>query len=140
MTTIIATGKTISGNYIGAPMRSGKFIDYPSKQRAAVIVNGEQYDRAIFNRAIWRNNHDYTIVARFVIVNGIKYEVVEVEDGYTVVEGAVYNTFRHVAGVEGKHAVPHVVVRDWRGWYYAVISHDGKIEYRKVSHKCIVRA
>lgn len=73
------TGKTINGNYLHAPMRSGKIIDYPSKQRVAVIVNGEQYDRAIFNRAIWRNNHDYTIVARFVIINGVNYEVADSE-------------------------------------------------------------
>lgn len=54
---------------------------------------------------------------------------------YTLDASKVYYTKRHRSGVQGYKLVPHDVVRDQRGWYYAVIDHDGKTEFRKVSYR-----
>ena len=79
MTKYMLTGKTIDGNYINAPKRSCKPIDSPTKERITVELDGKSYDRAIYERVIWRNMGESEIVARFVIINGINHEVAEVE-------------------------------------------------------------
>lgn len=70
------TGKIINGNYIGAPKQSGKPIDGPIGKRVSVVVDGKTYVRTMYTRTIW---HDMMTkrkdIARFVIINGINYEV-----------------------------------------------------------------
>lgn len=77
MIKYITTGKTINGNYINAPRRSCKSIDRPTRQRINITINGIEYDRAIYERIIWRNSARSEIIARFVIVNGANYEIAE---------------------------------------------------------------
>lgn len=72
------TGKIINGNYIDAPKQSGKPIDGPIGKRVAVVVDGKTYERALYSRTIWHNMATKRKdIARFVIVNGINYEVVK---------------------------------------------------------------
>ena len=82
MSNYTITGKTISGNYLHAPRRSGKPVDCATRTRITVTIDGIEYDRAIYERAIWRNHGTGVddVIARFVIVNGVNYEVAEVED------------------------------------------------------------
>lgn len=75
MTTIIATGKTINGNYTGAPLRSCKKVDAPTRTRGIVTIDGTEYERTVWERVIWRNSGKNDVIARFVIVNGTSYEV-----------------------------------------------------------------
>lgn len=75
MATITATGKIIGGNYIGAPKRSCKPIDVPTKIRGTVSIDGVEYERTVHERVIWRNMGTSTTKARFVIVNGTNHEV-----------------------------------------------------------------
>lgn len=84
MTTITTTGKTIEGNYIGASLRSCGKVDQPTKQRITVTIDGTEYDRAIYERIVWRNSTNSDVIARFVIVNGINYEVVEADVWHSV--------------------------------------------------------
>lgn len=67
--------KTLGYNYINAPLRSCKPIDQPTKERITIELDGKTYERTIYERIIWRNNGRHTIVARFVIVNGVNYLV-----------------------------------------------------------------
>lgn len=70
------TGKIINGNYIDAPKQSGKPIDGPIGKRAAVVVDGKTYERTMYTRTIWHNMvTKRKDIARFVIINGINYEV-----------------------------------------------------------------
>lgn len=72
------TGKIINGNYIDAPRQSGKPIDGPIGKRVAVVIDGKTYERALYSRTIWHNTlTKRKDIARFVIVNGINYEVVK---------------------------------------------------------------
>lgn len=80
MSNYTTTGKTISGNYVGASLRSCGKVDLPTKQRITVTIDGTEYDRAIYERIVWRNGCDSDVIARFVIVNGTNYEVAEVDD------------------------------------------------------------
>lgn len=77
MINYILTGKTIKGNYIHAPRRSCRTIDRPTKQRITVTLNGTEYNRAIYERIIWRNGFRTEIIARFVIINNTNYEIAE---------------------------------------------------------------
>lgn len=77
MIKFVTTGKTIKGNYIHAPRRSCKPIDRPTRQRIIITIDGIEYDRAICERIVWRNSARSEIIARFVIVNGINYEITE---------------------------------------------------------------
>lgn len=76
-TTKNITGNVIDGNYIDAPRRSCKPVDYPTKERIEVTIDGKTYERTVYQRAIWRNMGESTIVAEFVIVNDTNYEVAE---------------------------------------------------------------
>ena len=69
------TGKTIEGNFLGAALRSCAKVDYPTKERVTVTIDGTEYERTVHERAIWRNNGRNTVIARFVTVNGINWEV-----------------------------------------------------------------
>lgn len=80
MTTKNITGNVIDGNYIDAPCRSCKPVDYPTKERIEVTIDGKTYERTVYQRVIWRAMGENTLVAEFVIVNGTNYEVAEVED------------------------------------------------------------
>lgn len=77
MIDYILTGKTIKGNYIHAPRRSCRTIDCSTKQRITVTLNGTEYNRTIYERIIWRNGFRVETIARFVIVNGVNYEIAE---------------------------------------------------------------
>lgn len=77
MIKYVTTGKTIKGNYIHAPRRSCKPIDRPTRQRITVVVDGVEYDRAIYERIVWRKSAKTETIVRFVIVNGINYEITE---------------------------------------------------------------
>ena len=79
MTTKNITGNVIDGNYIDAPRRSCKPVDYPTEERVDVAIDGTWYNRAVYRRVIWRAMGEDTLVAEFVIVNGTNYEVAEVE-------------------------------------------------------------
>lgn len=73
------TGKTIEGNFQGVPRTSCAKIDYVTRERISIEVDGIAYDRAIYERAIYRAMAENTILARFVIVNGVQYEIAERE-------------------------------------------------------------
>lgn len=83
--TYTITGKTIDGNFQGTPRTSCSKADYATDERITVTIDGIDYERTIFNRVIWRNQGEQTLVAQFVIVNGIQYEVAPIEldeEGY----------------------------------------------------------
>lgn len=69
------TGKTLEGNYVSAPRKSGRPIDEPTGIKVTVTIGGEQYERTVMERRIWRNMGPSRLVARFVKVNGVNYEV-----------------------------------------------------------------
>jgi hypothetical protein len=76
MTTItINADNTINGNYIDVPKQSCKLIDHPTKERITVELDGQTYERTVYERVIWRNMGKSAVSARFVIVNGISYLV-----------------------------------------------------------------
>lgn len=76
--TYKTTGKIISGNYIGAPKQSGKPIDGPTGKRVAVEVEGKTYERTMYTRTIWHNMvTKRKDIARFVIIDGVNYEIVK---------------------------------------------------------------
>ena len=77
MIKYVTTGKTIKGNYIHSPRRSCRLIDLPTRQRITITIDGTEYDRAIYERIIWRNSARSETIARFVIVNGVNYEIAE---------------------------------------------------------------
>ena len=82
MTDYRLTGKTIRGNYQGAPLQSCKPYDYCTRERIDVILDGETYNRAIFERVIWRTNWGIrrpSVIARFVQINGTSHEIKEVQ-------------------------------------------------------------
>ncbi|RVU97074.1 hypothetical protein EII22_09065 [Coriobacteriales bacterium OH1046] len=75
MAEIIATGRIIPGNHKLAPQCSCKPIDLPTKERGTVTIDGVDYERTVHERIIWRNARPGTVAARFVIVDGVNYEV-----------------------------------------------------------------
>lgn len=90
MTKYIATGKTIEGNFQGTPHTSCAKIDFPTRERIAITIAGTEYERTVFERAIYRNMGDIETVARFVIVDGVQYEIVEAdEEGSETAESIV---------------------------------------------------
>lgn len=74
------TGKTIDGNFQGVARQSCKPIDSATAERIEITIDGETYERTVFERIIWRAMKPNTLVARFVIVNGTQYEVTEVDE------------------------------------------------------------
>lgn len=74
MKHITITGKTISGNYIDAPLQSGKSVDVPTDERGIVTIDGTDYERTVYER-IRVNGRGGRVRARFVIVGGTNYEV-----------------------------------------------------------------
>lgn len=93
MSTYTITGKTINGNHINAPRRSCKPIDCPTEQRITVTIDGTEYDRAIYERIVWRNSGEREVISRFVIVNGTNYEVAEVPEApEAITKDTVWNT------------------------------------------------
>lgn len=57
-----------------------------------------------------------------------------------LIYGKTYYTYAHKSGVPGKHAVPHAVYKDARGWYFARIIHperkdERREEFRKISYR-----
>lgn len=72
MKHITITGKTIQGNRIGAPRQSGKDVDVPTDERGIVTIDGIDYERTVYERIRYGSGK---VRARFVIVNGINYEV-----------------------------------------------------------------
>lgn len=71
MAEIIPTGRIIPGNY----RLSCKPIDLPTKERGTVTIDGVDYERTVHERIVWRNTKPSTVSARFVIVDGVNYEV-----------------------------------------------------------------
>jgi hypothetical protein len=71
------TGKTIDGHYpLGPePRRIGKYYDVPTFRRVTVTLDGNAYEGVIYERTIWSSMVDGTVVARFVTIDGINYEV-----------------------------------------------------------------
>lgn len=47
----------------------------PTNDRATVSIDGVEYDRAVYARIVWRNGGADDVLARFVIVNDVNYEV-----------------------------------------------------------------
>lgn len=78
--TATITGAILKGNYLGAPMRSCKKVDYVTKQRVIVTIDGVDYDRAVYERAIWRNGRPNTVLARFVWISGKFYVLADEEE------------------------------------------------------------
>lgn len=77
MKHITITGKTIQGNRIGAPRQSGKDVDVPTDERGIVTIDDIDYERTVYERIRYGSGK---VRARFVIVNGINYEVGEEPD------------------------------------------------------------
>lgn len=91
MTKYIATGKTIEGNFQGKPHTSCAKIDFPTRERIAITIDGTEYERTVFERAIYRNMGDIEIIARFVIVDGVQYEITEAdEETHETDEGVLF--------------------------------------------------
>lgn len=74
------TNGRLAGNYQGATLTSCAKVDYPTKTRIAFKLDGQEYERAIFERVIWRNSKPNTVLAQFVIVNGENVLLSELED------------------------------------------------------------
>lgn len=77
MSNYVLTGKVIDGNYIDAPLASGKLVDSPVVgKRVVVELDGVAYERTIYHRVRWANlvTHRKTL-ATFVIIDGTNYEV-----------------------------------------------------------------
>lgn len=70
--TYKTTGKIINGNYIDAPMISGKSVDVPTGEIVVLNVNGETLQRTVYERIRCGSGK---VRARFVIVNGVNYEI-----------------------------------------------------------------
>lgn len=66
---------TLNGNYINAPLRSCKPVDQPTGERVTVELDGQTYERTVYERVIWRNSGRHTVSARFVIIDGTNYLV-----------------------------------------------------------------
>lgn len=77
MTKYITTGKTIDGNFQGKTFTSCSKHDLPTDERITITIDGTEYERTIFERIEYRNMGENTLIARFVIVNGVQYEVAE---------------------------------------------------------------
>lgn len=75
MSEIAITGRTIKGSFIGAPLQSCRPVDVPTGRRGTVTIDGAVYERTVYERTVWRNARRSTVAARFVIVDGINYEV-----------------------------------------------------------------
>lgn len=66
---------TLIGNYIYAPRVSGAEIDYETDDRVVVNLDGKEYERTVYERVVWRNQAEYTVVARFVWIKGMFYVI-----------------------------------------------------------------
>lgn len=66
---------TINGNFVNAPQVSGKSIDVPTDERITVELDGQAYERTVYERLRWRNSGKSTVRARFVIIDGTNYLV-----------------------------------------------------------------
>lgn len=86
MTKYMLTGKTIEGNYTDKPRTSCALIDLSTGMRITVNIDGIEYDRAIFERIKWRTQGEHTHIAFFIIVNGIQYEVAEIEPAFELAD------------------------------------------------------
>ena len=69
------TGKTLKGSYISATHESGKVYDVPTGTRVTVEVDGVEHERTVMERRVWRNAKPSKLVARFVVINNVRYEV-----------------------------------------------------------------
>lgn len=72
-----ATATILEGNYIGACTKSCAIIDAPTKERVVVVLDGVEYERTVYERFVWRNQGDNTLIARFVWINGTFYAIDE---------------------------------------------------------------
>lgn len=110
------TGRIIEGNYQGVPRTSYAKVDYPTGERVSVEVGGVTYGRTVFERAVCRSNpQNGVVLARFVIVNGVQYEVASVNDandGRALVTKTVYVVMTEVNGYRNIYG--HVVYSDPR--------------------------
>ncbi len=81
MTAInIDNARILEGNYIGKPRTSCAKIDYPTEERVTVSLGGKEYDRAVYERVIWRNQGENTLVDRFVWVDGKFYSLTDIPE------------------------------------------------------------
>lgn len=71
----LITGRTLENDYRNAPRRSCAYVDYPTDERVSVEIEGREYERTVHERAVWRNQGPNRMVARFVKVYGINYEL-----------------------------------------------------------------
>ena len=76
MANINLTGRIIEGQrYIGMAEKSGRPYDTPAGPRSTVVLDGETYERTVYERRIWYNMKPHKLVARFVIIDNLNYEV-----------------------------------------------------------------
>lgn len=78
MTTITidsSNAKVLEGNYIGKLCTSCAKIDTPTHERVTVILDGVEYERTVYERIVWRNQGENTVIARFVWINGVFYVI-----------------------------------------------------------------
>jgi hypothetical protein len=76
MPTIRLTGGIIKGKrHIGKAHKSGKPYDTPTDERGIVTLDGETYERTVYERRTWYNMRPHKLLARYVIIDNVNYEV-----------------------------------------------------------------
>lgn len=86
MTKYMLTGKTIKGNFQDKPFTSCSKHDLPTGERITITIDGIEYERTLFERIKYRTQGENTHIAFFVIVNGIQYEVAEIEPAFELAD------------------------------------------------------
>lgn len=65
----------LEGNHIGAVRKSCNKIDRPTNERVICVLDGKEYERTMYERKIWRNQGEHTVIAKFVWINGKFYKI-----------------------------------------------------------------
>lgn len=129
MTKYEITGKTLNGSYINTPRQSCRPADCLASERIDIEIDGTIYNRRVYERVIWRNGGTRnTVIARFVIVNGTRYEIEEAGDesfdgkvlrgfkcaydGYIVVDAVGSHQFDSIADADEYMAAHGLIVAD----------------------------
>lgn len=71
----ISASNTINGNYTNAPRQSCKPIDVPTIERIMVELDGETYERTVYERWTWKNSAGSKLLCRFVTIDGTNYVI-----------------------------------------------------------------
>lgn len=73
---MFTTKKEITGDYFSAPHTSCALVDVLARHAAVTVKHeGTVYERALYQRVIYRNQAPNTVIARFVKINGKNWEV-----------------------------------------------------------------